>query len=74
MLQLPRVGWRLLACENGASPDCIIVVVVFVSAFNEMSMSTTSEDELAIPELALNSGTIQRSAKTTQPYIATKPS
>ena len=24
----PRVGWRLLACENGASPDCIIVVVV----------------------------------------------
>ena len=27
MLQLPRVGWRLLACENGASPDCIIVVV-----------------------------------------------
>ena len=28
MLQLPRVGWRLLACQNGASPDCIIVVVV----------------------------------------------
>ena len=29
--QLPRVGWRLLACENGASQDCIIVVVfVFV--------------------------------------------
>ena len=28
MLQLPRVGWRLLACKNGASPDCIIVVVV----------------------------------------------
>ena len=28
MLQLPRVAWRLLACENGASPDCIIVVVV----------------------------------------------
>ena len=27
MLQLPRVGWRLLACENGASPDCTIVVV-----------------------------------------------
>ena len=26
MFQLPRVGWRLL--ENGASPDCIIVVVV----------------------------------------------
>ena len=24
---LPRVGWRLLACHNGASPDCIIVVV-----------------------------------------------
>ena len=30
MLQLPRVGWRLLACQNGASPDCIIVVVVVV--------------------------------------------
>ena len=27
MIQLPRVGWRLLACKNGASPDCIIVVV-----------------------------------------------
>ena len=25
MIQLPRVGW---SCENGASPDCIIVVVV----------------------------------------------
>ena len=30
MLQLPRVGWRLLACYNGASPDCIIVVFVVV--------------------------------------------
>ena len=20
--------WRLLACENGASPDCIVVVVI----------------------------------------------
>ena len=30
MLQLPRMGWRLLACQNGASPDCIIVVVVVV--------------------------------------------
>ena len=28
MIQLPRIGWQLLACENGASPDCIIVVVV----------------------------------------------
>ena len=27
MLQLLRVGWRLLACQNGPSPDCIIVVV-----------------------------------------------
>ena len=26
MLQLPGVGWGLLACKNGASPDCIIVV------------------------------------------------
>ena len=28
MLQLTRVERRLLACENGPSPDCIIVVVV----------------------------------------------
>ena len=27
MIQLPGVGWKLLACENGASPDCIVVVV-----------------------------------------------
>ena len=27
MLQLLRVGWRLLACPHGASPDRIIVVV-----------------------------------------------
>ena len=27
MLQLPSVGWRFFACLNGASPDCIIVVV-----------------------------------------------
>ena len=33
MIQLPRVGWRLLACQNGASPDCIIVVVVVAVAF-----------------------------------------
>ena len=26
MLQLPKVVWRLPACENGASPDCIVVV------------------------------------------------
>ena len=32
MFQLPRVGWRLLACQNGASPDCISVVVVVVAA------------------------------------------
>ena len=25
MIQLPRVGWKLLACLNGASPDWIIV-------------------------------------------------
>ena len=30
MIQLTRVGWSPLACENGASPDCIIVVVVVV--------------------------------------------
>ena len=28
----PRVEWRLLACENGASPDCVIVVVVWDAA------------------------------------------
>ena len=28
MIQLPTVGWKLLANENGASPDRIIVVVV----------------------------------------------
>ena len=28
MIQLPRVGWKLLACENGASPYWILVVVV----------------------------------------------
>ena len=28
MIQLSRVGWRLLACENAASPDCVVVVVV----------------------------------------------
>ena len=27
MIQLPGVGRRLLATENGASPDCFIVVV-----------------------------------------------
>ena len=27
MIQLSGVGWKLLACENEASPDCIIVVV-----------------------------------------------
>ena len=26
MIQLPKVEWRLLACFNGASPGCIIVV------------------------------------------------
>ena len=27
MIQLPRVGWRLLDCSNGASSDWIFVVV-----------------------------------------------
>ena len=27
MIQLPSVAWDLPACQNGASPDCIIVVV-----------------------------------------------
>ena len=30
MTKLSRVVWRLLACENGASPDCNVVVVVVV--------------------------------------------
>ena len=30
MIQLPRVECRLLACQNGASPDCFVFVVVVV--------------------------------------------
>ena len=30
MIQLTRVEWRLLACLNGASADCIVIVVVVV--------------------------------------------
>ena len=26
MTQLPKVGWKLLAWQNGASPDWIVVV------------------------------------------------
>ena len=40
VIQLPRVGWRLLACENGAFPDCIIVVVVSGAPSVGMSLST----------------------------------
>ena len=36
MIQLPRVGWRLLACKNGASPDCIIVVVEWLYYFKRI--------------------------------------
>ena len=25
MIQLPREGWRVSACWNGASPDCVVV-------------------------------------------------
>ena len=28
MLLLTSVVWKLLACQNGASPDCVIAVVV----------------------------------------------
>ena len=31
MIQLTRVGWRLLASKNATSPDCILVVVAVVS-------------------------------------------
>ena len=27
MIQLPRVGWRLLACQNGTSPDFVVVLL-----------------------------------------------
>ena len=27
MIQLDRVGWRLLACLYGASPDCIVLLL-----------------------------------------------
>ena len=44
MLQLPRVGWKLLAWKNGASPDCIIVVVnVAVAVFVVVSELTRHE-------------------------------
>ena len=45
MIQLPRVGWRPLACENGASPDCIIVVLVVVvsDAFESVCKCTTPQ-------------------------------
>ena len=42
----PEWGWRLLACQNGASPDCIIVVVVVVvvvvDTYEDVRMCTTS--------------------------------
>ena len=63
MLQLPRVGWRLLACENGASPDCIIVVVV--SDTGEVSRMCLSTNAVLIG-MALNSGTTRRSAKNAE--------
>ena len=50
MLQLPRVEWRLLACENGASPDCFIVVVVISDTVDhEKSYVNSSEHELCSP-------------------------
>ena len=52
-----------IVMTNSVTVVVVVVVVVFVSAFNEMSMSTTSEDELASPKLALNSGMTRRSAK-----------
>ena len=47
MIQLPRVGWKLLACENGASPDCIIVVVM------EMTSTHVSVHKRTIPNFLL---------------------
>ena len=49
MIQLPRVGWRLLACKSGASPDCNIVVVVLDTGKNEQCVwpqSATTMHEL----------------------------
>ena len=43
MIQLSRVGWRLLACENGASPDCIIVVAVVVAAVVAVSYASIQQ-------------------------------
>ena len=37
---LPRVGWRLLACQNGASPDCIILVCFGKVLTDRMCIST----------------------------------
>ena len=33
MIQLPTVGWTLFACQNGASPGCVVVVCVIVVCF-----------------------------------------
>ena len=41
MLQLPRVGWRLLAFFYETSPDCLIVVVVVSECVLSACMSTS---------------------------------
>ena len=43
MIQLSRVGWRLLACENGASPDCLVVVVVSDTCESVVYVHNTSD-------------------------------
>ena len=45
MIQLPRVG--LLACEKGASSDCIIVVVVLDATFTHVSVHTWKNQALS---------------------------
>ena len=42
MIQLPRMGWRLLACQNGASPDWIVDVVVMDAALLRWNVYATN--------------------------------
>ena len=50
MLQLPRVGWRLLACQNGASPDCIVVAVFAVFAVVAVVLDAGLDDRCVWPQ------------------------
>ena len=40
--------WRLLAFQNGASPDCIVVVVVLDAIFTHVSDHTQNSSHAAV--------------------------